>query len=111
MVGLGLMIGAAEFAQIGKELFKSDDQKKDNFKFAWSCLIPHPSFEKYMSYSRFKDFRCFLPEIWFDLELKEKNDPWWKFAGGIAELKKLRKERVCSSSWKVVNESMSAWRP
>jgi hypothetical protein len=42
------MIGAAEFAQRGKELFKSDDQKTDNFKFAWSSLIPHPSFDKYV---------------------------------------------------------------
>jgi hypothetical protein len=28
LLGLGLMIGAAEFAQIGKELFKFDDQKR-----------------------------------------------------------------------------------
>jgi hypothetical protein len=64
-----------------------------------------------MSYSHFKDFRCFFPEIWFDLELKEKNDPWWTFAGGIAEFNMLKKERAHSSSWKVVDESFSAWQP
>jgi hypothetical protein len=46
LIGLGLLIGAAEFAQKGKDLFISQDQKKscggdiENR----SLLIPHPSF-------------------------------------------------------------------
>jgi hypothetical protein len=87
LIGLGLFIGCAEFAQNGKDLFVSQDQKKHaEVEFeTWSSLIPHPSFDSYMSYSRFKDFRCFLPEIWFDFQLIDAGDPWWKFAGAVKE--------------------------
>jgi len=77
----------------------------------WSSLIPHPSFASYMSYSRFKDFRRFLPVIWFDFQLKDASDPWWKFAGAVKEFNDIQRERVQASSWKVINELMCAWRP
>jgi hypothetical protein len=113
LIGLGLLIGAAEFAQQGKDLFISQDQKKscDGDVENWSSLIPHPSFDCHMSYSRFKDFRRFLPEIWFDFQLKDEGDPWWMFAGAVKEFNDIRRERVHASSWKVIDELMSAWRP
>lgn len=113
LIGLGLLIGAAEFAQQGKDLFISQDQKKscDGDVENWSSLIPHPSFDCHMSYSRFKDFRHFLPEIWFDFQLKDEGDPWWMFAGAVKEFNDIRRERVHASSWKVIDELMSAWRP
>ncbi len=59
------IIGSAESAHSGKDLFVSQDQKKhvEVESEKWSYLIPHPSFDSYMSYSYFKDFCCFLPEI------------------------------------------------
>jgi len=64
-----------------------------------------------MSYSRFKDFRRFLPVIWFDFQLKDASDPWWKFAGAVKEFNDIQRERVQASSWKVIDELMCAWRP
>jgi hypothetical protein len=42
-------------------------------------------FDCQLSYSCFKDF-CFLPDIWFDFQLKDEGDPWWVLAGVMSEL-------------------------
>jgi hypothetical protein len=68
LIGLGLLIAADEFSQNGKELFQKTDQKyldvdeKEN----WMSMVSHPGFNQYMSYSHFKEFRRFLPEIWMN---------------------------------------------
>jgi len=110
LTGLGLLIAAAEFSQNGKELFRKGDQKDDNEKENWSSLVPHPGFDSYMSYSRFKEFRRFLPEIWVDQSMKE-TDPWYKFSTAIDEFNTIRRTLLRFSRWKVADESMSAWRP
>ena len=85
IVGLGLIIGAAEFSQQGKELFSNTDKKEleDDNDLYLSSMVPHPNFQQFMSYSRFKDFRRFLPNIWWDEEMKENGDEWWKFSGRV----------------------------
>ncbi len=110
LIGLGLLIGAAEFAQQGKDLFTSQDQKKscDGDVENWSSLIPHPSFHCHMSYSHFKDFCRFLPEIWFGFQVKDEGDPWWMLAGAVKEFNDIRRERVHASSWEVIDE-LVAW--
>jgi hypothetical protein len=55
-----------------------------------------------MSCSRFKDFCRFLPEFWFDFQLKDAGDPWCN---------DIQREGVQASSWKVIDELMCAWRP
>jgi hypothetical protein len=72
-------------------------------------LIPHPSFYCHISYSCFKAFCYFLPESWFDIPLKDEGDPWWFFAGAVKEFNDIRRQRVHASSWKVIDELMSAW--
>ncbi len=64
-----------------------------------------------MSCSRIKDFCRFLPEVWFDFQLKDSGDPRWKFSGAVKELNAIQRERVQASSWKVIDELMCAWRP
>jgi len=68
-----LLIAAAEFSHNGKDLFKRGDQKKIdcNDKDDWDSLVSHPSFDNHMSYSRFKEFRRFLPEIWVNEAAKD----------------------------------------
>jgi hypothetical protein len=91
LTALGLLIAAAEFSQTGKELFSNGDQKSDdNDKENWMSLVPHPSFEQFMSYSRFKDFRRFFPEIWVN-ETTKDSDPWYKFATAINEFNTIRR--------------------
>ena len=62
MIGLGLLIGAAEFSQKGVDLFggKKGDQDEDDFD-EWPSISPSPAFEQYMAFSQFKDFRRFSP--------------------------------------------------
>ena len=88
LTGIGLIIGAAEFSQQGKDLFYRSDEKKmeedDDDQF--SSMVPHPNFQRFMSYTRFKDFRRFLPMIWWDDERKENGDEWWKFSGTVFKI-------------------------
>ena len=52
----------------------------------FSSMVPHPNFQRFMSYTRFKDFRRFLPMIWWDDERKENGDEWWKFSGTVFKI-------------------------
>lgn len=112
LVALGLLIAAAEFSHNGKDLFKRGDQKKIdcNDKENWDSLVSHPSFDNHMSYSRFKEFRRFLPEIWVNEAAKDE-DPWYKFSSAIDDFNDIRRTSITTSRWKVADESMSAWRP
>jgi hypothetical protein len=112
LTGLGLLIAAAEFSQNGKELFRKGDQKcyDENDKENWTSMVPHPGFDNYMSYSRFKEFRRFLPDIWVD-ETRKEMDPWYKFSSAIDDFNMIRRTSIRFSKWKVADESMSAWRP
>ena len=112
LVGLGLLIAAAEFSQNGKELFRKTDQKylDGDYKENWMSMVSHPGFDQFMSYSRFKEFRRFLPEIWVNEAVKDV-DPWNKFSAAIDEFNNIWRTSIRCSRWKVVDESMSAWRP
>jgi hypothetical protein len=73
LIGLALLIGAAEFFQKGVQLFSishsstaSDDDDEGPGAEYWPSIYPSPHFEQYMSFSRFKDFRRLLPCIWVD---------------------------------------------
>ncbi len=63
-----------------------------------------------MAFSRFKDFRRFLPSIYAD-ESKNESDPWWQFSDAVEEFNLIRATKVTSSCWISVDETMCAWRP
>jgi hypothetical protein len=48
--------------------------------------------------------------IWEDESGKETNE-WWRFQGAVDEFNHLRKNRLLSGFWMLIDESMSAWRP
>jgi len=110
-IGLGLLIGAAEFSQKGVDLFggKKGDQDEDDFD-EWPSISPSPAFEQYMAFSPFKDFRRFSPAIYADKSRKE-TDVWWEFSGAIEEFNKIRTTKLTCSHWISADESMCAWRP
>lgn len=112
LIGLALMIGSSEFSQKGVELFSSKDQvcNDDDEEDFWRSISPSPQFEQYMPFSRFKDFRRFLPEIHAD-STKKEDDPWYQFSEAVEEFNFIRRTRVQSSSWICADETMSAWRP
>jgi hypothetical protein len=111
LMGLGIIIGASEFAQTGKELFKKSaskfmEEKEDD----WHTLTSHPHFEQYMVLPRFKEFQIFLPSIFVD-GTKIESDPWYQFSDAVEEFNEIRRKRVVGSLWISVDESMSAWKP
>jgi hypothetical protein len=111
LIGLGLMIGAAEFSQKGVDLFggkkgEEDDEDLDE----WPSISPNPHFEKFMAFSRFKDFRRFLPSIYAEGSRKE-SDLWWEFSGAIDEFNVIRSTKLICSHWISADETMCAWRP
>jgi len=77
LVGLGLIIGAAEFDHQGKKCWINSDHfvsdGSSNKEYDFSSLVQHPNFDRYMPYCRFKDFRRFLPTIWYLLHEMQSN--------------------------------------
>lgn len=112
LTGLAMLIGAAEFSQKGIELFTNKDQSvdEDPDNYQWRSISQSPKFEQYMAFSRFKDFRRFLPAIHAD-ESRKDTDPWYQFSGAIDEFNFIRNTRVECGTWVCADESMSAWRP
>ncbi len=113
LTGLGIMIGAAEFAKRGSDLFYVKDQvvlDEEEEEENWASLCPDPHFEKYMPFGRWKEFRKFFPEIFADAERKEV-DPWFQFSGAIDEFNEVREELISDFRWISADETMCAWRP
>jgi hypothetical protein len=55
LTGLGILIGAAKFAQRGCDLFSVKDSGEEDEK--WPTLCEEPHFENYMSLYRWKEFK------------------------------------------------------
>lgn len=111
LIGLGILIGAAEFAKRGSDLFSVRDQVDDideDEQFVSLSVEPH--FEKYMPFGRWKDFRRYFPEIFSD-ETKKDMDPWYRFSGAIDDFNEIRADVLCDSKWISVDETMCAWKP
>jgi len=110
LTGLGLLLGAAEFSQKGVDLFNVKDDVQDDDDI-WQSIRPSPHFEQYMSYSRFKDFRRFLPDIYADDASEEEINPWYQFSPAVEEFNEIRRTKIKCSRWICADESMCAWRP
>jgi hypothetical protein len=113
LTGLAIIIGAAEFARRGSDLFGVKDQvadDDDDDTDAWPSLCQDPHFEQYMPFSRWKDLRRFFPEIFAD-ETKKETDPWYQFSSAIDEFNSIRQSELVDSLWISIDETMSAWKP
>ena len=104
--------GAAEVSFSGRKCFAPKKSKTDsnNTVEYQSISVPHPHYERYMSFCRFKEFRRALPLMWTDYE-KKSTDPWYRFSSAIDDFNTIRRQRLKCSKWLSVDESMSAWRP
>ena len=110
LMGLGILIGAAEFAQRGCDLFSVKDQGGEMEQELWPSICPEPHFEAYMSFYRWKEFRHFFPSVFAD-KTKERDDPWYQFSGAIDEFNEIRKAEIVGSRWLSLDETMCSWRP
>ena len=113
MTSLGILIGAAEFAKRGSDLFSVKDQQEgddDEENEVWQSLCAEPYFERFMPFGRWKEFQRFFPEIFVDNNKKD-TDPWFQFSSAVDEFNEIRKNEISGSLWISVDESMCAWRP
>ena len=79
-------------------------------KEPFESILPSAHFEKYMKLYRFKQFRKYVNLIWEDENLKE-TDEWWRFQPAVDEFNDIRRIRILSAFWMIVDETMSAYRP
>lgn len=60
--------------------------------------------------TRFKEIRKYIPFLWAD-NTKKNTDPWWQFSTAVDEFNRNRKDVVATGIMKVMDETMSAYRP
>ena len=106
IIGHALIIGAACYCQSGSVLFNDSKEEED----MWDTIMQRPNFSKHMKLYRFKEFRHFLPRIWEKAATNEE-DPCWAFSSAVKEFNDIRNEEIVDSWEKVLDETMSAWRP
>jgi hypothetical protein len=109
LAGLGLIVGAVEYGNIGSSLWLNGKKKNDDNE--WRTILPQPNFDRFMVEYHFKQFRQFFPDIHESASLKEGDDPWWRFAGAIDEFNSNHMALINASKVKVVDESMCACHP
>ena len=107
IIGHALLIGASCYCQSGSVLFSNI---KDSQEDMWDTIIQNARFDRYMKLYRFKEFRLFLPKV-FELPMEKDHDPWWAFSSAITDFNDIRNHNILSSWVKVLDETMSAWRP
>ena len=106
-----LMIGAADTNRRGhNNWIRSTD---NNSHPAWTSMVGAVDFGKYMSLTRFKEFKHFYSRAFESDELRDSSprDPWWRVGNAIRGFNENRRELILSSVDRVLDESMSSWRP
>ena len=97
----GLMIVARTFGRDG-EIWDSTTRHEGE--------VPICDYTKDMTRARFKAIRSVMPWLFADMD-KEGTDPWFQITKGIEGFNRNRMEKVWASFTKVVDESISAFRP
>jgi hypothetical protein len=71
---------------------------------------PVPNMEPFMKKYRFEGIKSLMKEMWADRAVQNE-DPWWPVAFLIDGFNNQRKAVVCASATKIIDESMSSFRP
>jgi hypothetical protein len=110
LIGHALMICAADCSDRGTMLW---DEKKTISRQdkAWQSLAEKTLFSPYMKSYRFKQFRKLIPLMWEADDIAAQQDPWYKFRAAVDNFNSIRKHDIVSSERRVLDESMSAYRP
>jgi hypothetical protein len=102
IVGHALFVAAVGFSEKGIHLF---DTQADVDSFS-----PPPSFRNYMKLHRFKVWKQFILKVNEDKARERDGDPWWKFATAISGFNHVRPNKITTSLWDILDESMSSFR-
>jgi hypothetical protein len=103
IVGYALFVAAAGFSEKGIHLFNTEDNVESFF--------PPPSFSTYMKFHPFKLWKQFIVRVNEDGARKRDGDPWWQFAAAIEGFNDVRLDKITTSLWDILDESMSSYRP
>ena len=111
LIGLALMIGAADCSEKGENLWTERSTKK--WKRHWRSVASQTNFGKFMRFYRFKQFKRFVTLIWQveERQQRKNDDPWWQFRDAINMFNQIRRDFVLPSEIIAMDESMSAFRP
>jgi hypothetical protein len=103
IVGYALFVAAAGFSEKGIHLF--------NTEYNVEAFFPPPSFSTYMKFHRFELWKQFIVKVNEDGARKRDGDLWWQFAAAIHRFNDVRLNKITTSLWDILDESMSSYRP
>ena len=104
---IGIIILSGATGKGGRELFEKESSrlKEGNFR-----MCPPIDLSPHMAFRRFEDIKAFFPQAFSDID-KSSDDPWYMVSKWIAEFNNNRAKTVAASVIKLLDETMSAWRP
>jgi hypothetical protein len=111
-VFLGIIIISGAVGKGGKALFEKEG---DRLKDGVFMLSPVIDLSPHMSMRRFEDIKSYFPQAFADFDKANprdtNHDPWYMFSKFIAAFNNNRANLIAASVIKLLDESMSAWRP
>jgi hypothetical protein len=103
IIGYALFVASARFYEKGIHLFDTEADVNSFFS--------PPSFSNYMKFHRFKVWKQFIVKVNEDKARERDGGPWWKFATAIDGFNDVRLNKITTSLWDILDESMSSFRP
>jgi hypothetical protein len=85
VVFLGLVIGAVQYAERGRHLFRSQ---------AVRGIRPQPNFSTYMTEAKFERIKKVAHVVFNSTTTSEISDPWYQFRGGVVRFNENRSRTV-----------------
>lgn len=111
-VFLGILIVACPSGRGGKLLFQEHD---DFHKTGIRKATPLTNFSNYIKKRRFEAIRSVFPHAFADQSCGDSSqsnyDPWFPVSGLVRDFNNNRKKNVAASKTKVLDETMSAYKP
>lgn len=110
---IGLIVVAGAVGKGGNQIFEKEE---DNWKQGFQKVTAPCDFSKYMSLRRFEDIKCYFPMAFADLSKSDSlnvanYDPWYMISNFVKLFNENRYLKVAASNVKLLDETMSAWRP
>jgi hypothetical protein len=111
-VFLGIIIISGALGKGGRMLF---EKESDRLKDGIFRMSPVFDLSPYMAMRRFEDIKTYFPQAVADFEKSDpkqpNHDPWYMLSAFIDAFNNNRAKTVAASVIKLLDESMSAWRP
>lgn len=110
---IGILISASPHNAGGERLWGQGENEADEFqaKGVTKPIDYGPKGLNLMSLQRFKEIKEIFPKGFEDKEAEKKGDKWYKIRLLTNGFNENRKKNIAASCKKILDESMSAWKP